>query len=1049
MAGKLYYSTNGIIRSFLVVTVAIMLFKTDSVYAQSISLAEQEVPKAVIVISKDAAPTEKFAAQELKHYLDKMTGGSFSITDVRPESGNAIILGDTEYTRKVGIDVNKLNRDEFVIKAIGKDIFIAGKDAKTQKADIIFQLKDKPEKEIGFQQGRTLMQRTLWDFDKATLYGVYYFLENNLGVRWFFPGPEGETVPEKPSIEFNLEKPHNVKPHFVTRVLGIQHWPANLTKIWPHLGKPPIESECADLGWTSKRNRLWEIRHGGGSKIIAINHYPDSTRWKQRFAKDHPEYFALLANGKRDLPDNLDDQESPKYRKYRSHLCYSNPDVRKETLKDIDAFFSGKPSTARNIPMHPRYVDNKGWAPGSCYQDTFSILPHDSFKRCRCKECNKLFFEDLDYLSMNTDLVFNHVSKVAQEVQKKWPNKFITCLAYSSYSFPPQTIKKLPDNVIVGLCPGIINKPFNTITDKRYAQYIKLLKDWSAFNKQPLAVWLHFLYRWAKPETYCIPMYLPHQQGKMIKGTSKYANHAYIQLNVDSVFYDHMNRYITQKALWNPNIDVDALLDDYIKNYYGEKAYPVVKELLDDLEDTCSKYAAASAGRYVIYDAYLNKKRIEKYEKLIQKALSLTKGTKYEKHVKYLDKYLVQGIKKGYDLFKDKLKIAKITATLPVYPVKSEITIDGIIDEKDWEKCQVLDLVNNVDSKKTSWKTDIRILYDKENLYFSFDCFSPNIEKEMKDKKYEYVEIFIDDNYNCDSYQQILVNTNGEVKDWYFEGGGELGNSSWSSDIKKGIKIKKDGWSIEIAVPIKNLFGGGKIEKGKPWGINICRSLVNPPNKNEKWNTYSRLIVGRFSQPDLFAQMFFVEEPSENVTNEKKNEFRNGSFEEWGDKFTPTDWATQVKGKCRLLRDSAIVHTGKHSARMEIGDTGYVQLTKALMKSGNAEHRGRESLNDGKYKLTFYWYSTTGKIVISIRYFLGVENDKKMWMFFNPKDMKWIKTPGNRYDTLIGKPNTWNKTELEFSNDFEKISGYLIFYAPSKTCKGSVFVDDVQLQKIQ
>ena len=1024
----------------IVLILSITFLPAGESKAEIVTLAKAGVPEAVIVVSKNPAPTEKFAAQELKHYLDKITGASFKIVNERPGSGYAIILGNTEYTRKAGIDVNKLERDEFIIDAKGKKLFIAGKDEKGKKAEIIFSLKVNPDADMSINSGRIHFRPPLWDFDKATLLGAYRFLEK-LGVRWFFPGPEGEVLPENKNLSFNFSKAYHSRPDYKLRSISPSFWPGNVLKYFKKIQPHPVNAdEYKNLGWTARQNKLWEIRMGDTGKWLAFNHSYPRSHWKKRFAVQHPEYFALLRNGKRDLPEDLKDH------KYRYHLCFTNPGVFKENLKDIDAFFSGKPASARAIPMSSSLKDTSGWNPASAYKNTFSLLPHDSFKPCRCKNCAKLLHDELDYGALSSDLVWGFVKKTALEVQKKWPGKYVTCLAYSSFSQPPVNFKTLPDNVIIGLCPHSsppLNKTYNTVARKNYNKYMELIKRWSEYNNQPLLIWSHNLYRWAQPSHKYIPMHIPHHLGRLLKGMKKYAAFAFIQNDIDNVFYEHINRYVMQKVLWDANADVDELIDDYIKKYYGPQAYDIMKKFYADLEAKCMKIAKLQAGRMVVYESIFNRKCIDNYKNMIKQALKLTKSTKYHKRVQYVEKYIVAGIEKGYDEFKDKLSKVKSGSSVPVYYTAEPIKIDAKIDEKSWEKSEVLELVNNVNSQKPEWKTEVRFLWDKENIYFAFDCYSPNIQREFKNKEYDFIEIFLDDNNDKDSYHQILIKNNGELLDIFFEGGGEQGNPSWASGVKKAIKVKKDGWVIEGAIPIKNLKGGGIIKERQPWGMNVCRTIVKPPKKEDKFNTFSKIIVGKFAQPDLFAKIYFAKEPAKKPVVNPDNLITNSSFENWLSPSVPDNWQPHFSGKSSIAKDCAIVHSGKYSARLEVKDKAALLYKVLLTPRSGASKPVHLVLKDGKYRLTYFWRSLKGKMFISLAI---QDTDNKIWHRFDPDKNSWIKsTQKYQYFIIKGTPDKWNKTEFEFTLDFPRLHGYLFFRGVNND---TLYIDDVSLEKI-
>ena len=103
-----------------------------------------------IVVAKDAIPSERHAAEELQRYLERISGAKLPIITDDAEMGeHEIILGDNEHLRKLnlGIDFSKLGEEGFVLKTHKSYLIIAG---------------GKP---------------------RGTLYGVYTFLEEKLGVR--------------------------------------------------------------------------------------------------------------------------------------------------------------------------------------------------------------------------------------------------------------------------------------------------------------------------------------------------------------------------------------------------------------------------------------------------------------------------------------------------------------------------------------------------------------------------------------------------------------------------------------------------------------------------------------------------------------------------------------------------------------------------------------------------------------------------------------------------------------------------------------------------
>jgi len=133
--------------------------------AQKLSLVRDGASDYVILLSKDASPSEEWAARDLVDHIRQMSGAVLPIVperDVIPEK--AIIIGDSGAARSLGVVVGSadLGSDGFILRTVGNRLVIAG--------------------------GRL----------RGTMYGVYEFLEK-LGCRWWFPG--ASTIPSSRTIE--------------------------------------------------------------------------------------------------------------------------------------------------------------------------------------------------------------------------------------------------------------------------------------------------------------------------------------------------------------------------------------------------------------------------------------------------------------------------------------------------------------------------------------------------------------------------------------------------------------------------------------------------------------------------------------------------------------------------------------------------------------------------------------------------------------------------------------------------------------------------------
>jgi len=127
-------------------------------------LARDGATEYVIVEGADPIPAEQTAAREMAEYLKRVTGAEFRVVaeDPAAKPAKAIYLGWTAFAAGKGIDCAQLGREEWALKSFGNDIVITG--------------------------GRP----------RGTLYGVYDFLEKDIGVYWL--DRDTEVVPAKADL---------------------------------------------------------------------------------------------------------------------------------------------------------------------------------------------------------------------------------------------------------------------------------------------------------------------------------------------------------------------------------------------------------------------------------------------------------------------------------------------------------------------------------------------------------------------------------------------------------------------------------------------------------------------------------------------------------------------------------------------------------------------------------------------------------------------------------------------------------------------------------
>ena len=293
------------------------------------------------------------------------------------------------------------------------------------------------------------------------------------------------------------------------------------------------------------------------------------------FFETHPEYYALR-NGKR-LP---------------TQLCLSNPEVADLLIKNLKKEIDKKP-------------DLKYW----------SVSQSDNDKACTCDACVKLNETYGGDEKRHSGAMIYFVNKVAKE----FPNKMISTLAYWYTRKAPDNIKPEP-NVNIMLC-NIESERHNPVfeTDTAFSHD---LENWGKLADDIL-IWDYNI-----------------QFSNMV---SPFPNIHTIKPNLDFFTKNHVNAffmqansqvggemaelkaYLISKLLWNPDIDDNEIIDDFMTGYYGDAGI-YIRQYIEAL----NKSLHESKQRLNIFgspeeakETYLSAAMIEEYNQLFDKAEKL------------------------------------------------------------------------------------------------------------------------------------------------------------------------------------------------------------------------------------------------------------------------------------------------------------------------------------------------------------------------------------------------------------------------------------------
>ncbi|MFC1562607.1 DUF5916 domain-containing protein [candidate division KSB1 bacterium] len=213
-----------------------------------------------------------------------------------------------------------------------------------------------------------------------------------------------------------------------------------------------------------------------------------------------------------------------------------------------------------------------------------------------------------------------------------------------------------------------------------------------------------------------------------------------------------------------------------------------------------------------------------------------------------------------------------------VQEINEPIEIDGKLNEKAWERAipyhDYFFQHEPLDRAPSSEKTEVRVLQDKHNIYFSAQCYDSEPKKiwasvKRRDGKYwngDALEFLIDtfqDKRNC---YALGTNPLDAKIDALISDEGNHVNNPWDCIWYNKTSINDSGWVVEMKIPFKSI----KYKKGEvvDWGLNIARAI-----KHRQEMTYLVPIPrglghnGKF-KGSLFANLKNVKPPSYKINLE-------------------------------------------------------------------------------------------------------------------------------------------------------------------------------------
>jgi hypothetical protein len=494
---------------WLAATVVLLLFadagKGTGISAGGLPIAKGGRPAVTIILAADPIPAERTAAQELADYLEKSTGAKFAIVEEKDarKQGVAIHVGPTWLAKDRGLNAAARGPERWAMQRFGDNLILVG--------------------------GRP----------RGTLYAVYHFLEEVVGVRWW--SPFEEHVPNRPTLEIgSLDR--KGEPRFRYRDIHL---------LYAH-----------DNGRFAARNRI--NGQGFGSLDAALGggvYYgpPNGVHTfyiyipPREYFEKHPEWFSLVG-GKRTAE--------------QAQLCLTNSELRSTVIEKLKGYIEQARTEARKA--------------GRPAPSDFDISQNDWGGMCECPACRQISQRE----GSQSGPLLDFLNHVADAIRDKYPDVRINTLAYQMTEDPPKTLRPR-DNVMPRLCDTNANL-LRPITHPDNRDFAARLVTWGRIAKN-LRIWDYAV----TYTPYCgLPLPTVHAYPIDYR---YFAEH-----NVEGVFTEHeypiladlrdFKVWMMIKLLEDPYRDYGELVRDFTGGFFGPAAAAICRYLAD-------LQAAAEASR--------------------------------------------------------------------------------------------------------------------------------------------------------------------------------------------------------------------------------------------------------------------------------------------------------------------------------------------------------------------------------------------------------------------------------------------------------------------
>lgn len=415
--------------------------------------------------------------------------------------------------------------------------------------------------------GRDIVAGDGVQLETGTYQAVNVFLEDHLGVRWLWPGKWDTDVPKEASIclgplSIRYTPPVQLQSiGWTNHLRGYKRLTPELKKQAEAYGKDRLKRAVEKDAQTREfLNNHHVDRPPTGARITPIagsrwlyRNGHTFHNWYAKYGKDHPDWFALQADGTRiPYPDEAN-----------AKMNIANPELFEEWLRINIEFLKENP----HVNTASVSVGDHGWEGFSLDPESLAwdnpnapILP----VKIRWKG------ESREFYSL-TDRYMRFANLAAERLVKEFPDRDMHIASFCYHVTQPAPTIGIAANIIPEFV-GIERRNYRVNSRAHTQEQFEIWKQWwEAIGRRHQMIW--------RPNINIRAIGLPYIFTERHADTMNLlADHGLAGIRYDAGgewATQAPQMYLMAKLAWNPKADRSLILDDYYQRAFGPAAAPI------------------------------------------------------------------------------------------------------------------------------------------------------------------------------------------------------------------------------------------------------------------------------------------------------------------------------------------------------------------------------------------------------------------------------------------------------------------------------------------